>query len=516
MIKLLNWTKRDLRERLTGVCIDGQYINLNIVSHLSDILSLPKELVDDYIIWDPAHRLELGCKNAKEGKKMDENVVGDTKWLIELDNVLQHIMKHFRFGHNHTELKNISNELGKVFLEFNLFSETRFIEYAHRTYDHFLRMFPVLFEKLKRDESAVKQRVEDEVQNLENSLLQIQLVVDLLFMSELSHLLTITSKEFQRFDVLPFHTMHKYILLKKHLYAARESFVEQKPPVVINFKKSDHFQAYSVWKKFNYNIQIIIETQEFDNVKLLTSSERGRATRSRVRSYHSNGYNKEDFKSIVNHRYKLYVAYLDSLIGNLKTRFEPWPEWVVLCDRAFNFMNDLEISDRKVAFEALLDEPHGLDILLSDEKTRLKSEYQTMLVNASEIMAMNDGLKKIEDIWYIMLTEEKFYRNCKFLNYYALQFLNRSFNECIVESEVSNIEDIQCSERGLTDENAKKLNFISSNGPHPLKSLNVVQDTLTRHFGNDWHFTLANSKWFVSKVVDRHVKNAECLPNSLA
>ena len=109
-----------------------------------------------------------------------------------------------------------------------------------------------------------------------------------------------------------------------------------------------------------------------------------------------------------------------------------------------------------------------------------------------------------------------YYRNCKYVNYLALQFLNRSFNECIVESEVSNLEDIQCSSRALNDKNAAKLNFISSNGPHPLESMGVVEEMLTHYFGTDWHFILANSKWFVSKVVDGHFKTAKSLPNSLA
>ena len=75
-------------------------------------------------------------------------MIGDAKWLVELDNVLQHIMKKFRFGHDHSDLQKISDELGVEFLEFHLFSETRFIEYAHRTYDHFIRMYMILYEKL--------------------------------------------------------------------------------------------------------------------------------------------------------------------------------------------------------------------------------------------------------------------------------------------------------------------------------------------------------------------------------
>ena len=77
----LDWKKSKLRERLTGVCIDGQYINLNIMDHLYDLLTLPKNLAIDYTIWDPAHRMELACKYAKEGTKVGEQMVCETKWL---------------------------------------------------------------------------------------------------------------------------------------------------------------------------------------------------------------------------------------------------------------------------------------------------------------------------------------------------------------------------------------------------------------------------------------------------
>ena len=57
------------------------------------------------------------------------------------------------------------------------------------------------------------------------------------------------------------------------------------------------------------------------------------------------------------------------------------------------------------------------------------------------------------------------------------------------------------------------LNFVATNGPHPLVSLPLVKDFLTAYFGKDWHFVLSESKWFVSKVVD--IQNARNLPNSL-
>ena len=75
------------------------------------------------------------------------------KWLIELDNVLQHIMVKCNYGANHSELRNIAKEMNEDFLQFCLFSETRFYQYAQRTYNNFAKMFHILFEKLLRDTS---------------------------------------------------------------------------------------------------------------------------------------------------------------------------------------------------------------------------------------------------------------------------------------------------------------------------------------------------------------------------
>ena len=46
-----------------------------------------------------------------------------------------------------------------------------------------------------------------EVEKLQNLLVQVELVVDLLFMMDLSHLMTFCSKELQRFDVVSFYAI---------------------------------------------------------------------------------------------------------------------------------------------------------------------------------------------------------------------------------------------------------------------------------------------------------------------
>ena len=118
----------------------------------------------------------------------------------------------------------------------------------------------------------------------------------------------------------------------------------------------------------------------------------------------------------------------------------------------------------------------------------------------------------------VILTEETFYFQCKKFNQFALKIINRSANEGIVEVEVKSIKDISTSARALKNVTTERVNFISTNGPHPLVATELVKDMLDSYFGKDkeWHFHLATSSYFTSKVVDRHFKQARNVPNFLA
>ena len=148
---LLNWSTADLRKQICGGCFDGQYLHNNVPRHISDKLDLPLSFLQESVIHDPAHRIELVANDVKNGKinRNGEIKIPATTWLIELDNVLQHIMIKFNYGINHTQLINIAKEFGQDFLQFSLFSDTRFYQYAWRTYNHFAKMFHILFEKIK-------------------------------------------------------------------------------------------------------------------------------------------------------------------------------------------------------------------------------------------------------------------------------------------------------------------------------------------------------------------------------
>ena len=132
----LGLTNNTLRQRISGGCFDGQYFHLNVERYLSEKLSLPMNIFfEDCLIWDAAHRLELVHDDVKNGKKDQGGrvLMHPTPWLKELDATLQSIMTKFTTGAQHSNLRFVAQDMKQTFLEFCLFSETRFMEYSHRT-----------------------------------------------------------------------------------------------------------------------------------------------------------------------------------------------------------------------------------------------------------------------------------------------------------------------------------------------------------------------------------------------
>ena len=189
-----------------------------------------------------------------------------------------------------------------------------------------------------------------------------------------------------------------------------------------------------------------------------------------------------------------------------------------MCDEALNFEFEDSDEKRKASFEKLMACPVGPSPLIEEERARLRSEYNSFLINVKDAISTLKIIKPTysqSDLWYLLLTEPKFYEHTKYFNAYVLKFLNRSFNETVVESEVSSLENVENQKRPLNSKTTNMLNFISTNGPHPLVSLPLVKDFLDSYFGKEWHFTLNNSKWYVSKVIDNHMYNAKNCSNSL-
>ena len=72
------------------------------------------------------------------------------------------------------------------------------------------------------------------------------------------------------------------------------------------------------------------------------------------------------------------------------------------------------------------------------------------------------------------------------------------------------IESIENTTRHPKHEMSEKFTFISSNGPHSLFAVTVIEEALDLHFkGKKWHFVVADSKYYTSKVIDRIFQEAD-------
>ena len=81
---VLNLSEADLRKRFCGACYDGQYLHLNVATHISEKLDLPLPFVQESVKHDPAHRVELAANDVKKrGKDRNGSIkVPAKKWLI--------------------------------------------------------------------------------------------------------------------------------------------------------------------------------------------------------------------------------------------------------------------------------------------------------------------------------------------------------------------------------------------------------------------------------------------------
>ena len=230
----------------------------------------------------------------------------------------------------------------------------------------------------------------------------------------------------------------------------------------------------------------------------MVAGDRGHVTRSCAKHI----YDKDNFSAFVRSRYPKYAKYLHDILDSLTRRFEPWPQWLTNCNNAFNFQNGLVIQERKVSFENHMDCKCGPNPLLEEERNRLYSEFVTLCLNAEQITtklkAQNPDNPIIhKDVWYELLTNENMNKHCKNVNAFALTFLNRSFNEAVVEVEVANLNDTSTERRPLAQKTTEMLNFISTNGPHPLVCMDLVDKVVNAYFGKNWHFIIHQSNYFV-------------------
>ena len=156
------------------------------------------------------------------------------------------------------------------------------MEYSHRTYDHFYRMYPTLIVKIQRDVESgdIPSDLEKDREYTGKPLTQTTFIVSLLFMREMSHLMTRYSKSSQKFDVLPFHGMNLYKQIIEKLLKARDDLNCGRCPEVEILEPTSHHKSFQLWHDFKECTEKILAKETFHGLKLLLPSGRGRVMRT--------------------------------------------------------------------------------------------------------------------------------------------------------------------------------------------------------------------------------------------
>ena len=186
----------DIRQQLVCHVADGAIAkNLHIHKSHANKLQLDESYVKTVVLWDAAHRLELAAEDTKV----------KTPWLRNFDSKLEAMMVEMKQDLNRNSLIQTATEMDLIYYELHLFSDTRFIQYAHRTYRNIREMWPVINRVLESQSASDTSKAID-VQKGHKVFLQDPIsVLRLIFMEEVANILTVLSKEFQKCDDFPYH-----------------------------------------------------------------------------------------------------------------------------------------------------------------------------------------------------------------------------------------------------------------------------------------------------------------------
>ena len=393
------------------------------------------------------------------------------------------------------ELQEICSSKGLDFLEVTLFSDTRFAQYAYRTYEKFRCMFKAyytLVERIASSDTAAAVDAQAELKKYQSP----QNILRLSFMEEIYQLVKVASKTVQNDGTLPFHPKKAIERLIKQLEDSLTELREKQPPKVnvINEK-------LTAWRNFENTVTEIKDKGTFYGCPLLIpeSRQRGVAESERMPT---------GIEAIIDRTLNEMKTYVECLIKYLHKRFQ-WPAWLCLTESAFDFSLDITEGGRMEALKELMELPSSPHPLTEVEKDRLCVEYHTLLLHAMHTLC-TEKINSQEDLHYIIGTRSTIYKGCEAIIDFSLKFLSRPTNECIVESTFSMVADTDGDDRPLTQKNLEDICAIRMNGPHPLFSSELVKMTLNEKFGDKpWHFLVTSQRFFTSKAVSTVVNNAK-------
>ena len=167
------------RNNLSGCAMDGQYIHLKFSEHLSNIL-----LKDYHMTWDPAHRIELSIKDSNSNDDRKQSFIETT------GDTIQARMKLLSIGKSYMEFLEAAH-LSDQFLTPKIFKSIKFVGHCSSFLQSFSCNFNAIISSLEKMNTL-------ETLALQESILNLDFILDYLMMSDIMSHLSYCSKSVQR------------------------------------------------------------------------------------------------------------------------------------------------------------------------------------------------------------------------------------------------------------------------------------------------------------------------------
>ena len=279
-----------------------------------------------------------------------------------------------KWGNVRNELIEICIELGIEHREFVSYQDTRFAEYRHRTYKVFIHMHLPLYRLSQKKASSDTPEAldsQERVLGFQNP----EACLKLVFMYEISQLLTRTQKHCQDQNLLPPERKQKIEAFVANLRAAHSSFLSTEIPETLEVRapQNSEMKPWSTWKFLKEKLQVE-EKHTFQGVPTLMPGQQGRKTRNVAHN------DKADIRKIV---CPAFAKFIGSYLSELEKYFFPWPKWLSLTEDVFIWNNDLEdsfdnrLSYRLSSLDKLMKCPMAPEPIAIERAQLFREQYKT-------------------------------------------------------------------------------------------------------------------------------------------
>lgn len=198
--------------------------------------------------------------------------------------------------------------------------------------------------------------------------------------------------------------------------------------------------------------------------------------------------------------------YLETLLLKMQKRLT-WPDWLIFTEQVFDFSSNLSLDQRKSALENLMKIPASPHSLLPEEKERLKQEYVTLFLIATEELKKEPQSQ--EKLLYKICTDRSHYELVPNILGFELRFQCKTLNECVLESFFSTVNETDTSGKPFSHETVEKICFIRVNGPDPLVAKPLIRSALNEHFKGKWHLVTDTNTFYSSPAIQTQLKAAQ-------